>query len=136
MFLLVDRCSINSHVIIFHIFSYILANCRTFPPSRIGYLTLMFKIKFSQIFANSRKFSQILVINSLNNILAHYRTISRSPPCLRGDSDGGISLQKVQQGGISCCWVCTPCAENEFLVDPSICKSCPRGWWPSQDLTG
>lgn len=47
---------------------------------------------------------------------------------------------RVQEGvgsdGITCCWVCVPCKENEIVVDEAHCQACDLGWWPNSQQTG
>ena len=44
-------------------------------------------------------------------------------------------IKRVQQGD-TCCWVCTPCDPDSFVVDEYSCRSCPGGWWPTDDRRG
>nr|XP_005280474.1 metabotropic glutamate receptor 1 isoform X1 [Chrysemys picta bellii] len=53
-----------------------------------------------------------------------------SEPCLKGQ------IKVIRKGEVSCCWICTPCKENEFVQDEFTCKACDLGWWPNADLTG
>ena len=45
-------------------------------------------------------------------------------------------LQAIQTGGVKCCWVCSACKLNEFLLDEFTCEACPPGWLPNENLTG
>ncbi|XP_077866543.1 metabotropic glutamate receptor 1 [Saccoglossus kowalevskii] len=51
-----------------------------------------------------------------------------SPPCPMGQIK---NIQNTQ-----CCWVCTPCKDNEYLLDEFNCVACRKGWWPNGTLTG
>ncbi|XP_046583358.1 metabotropic glutamate receptor 1-like [Haliotis rubra] len=45
-------------------------------------------------------------------------------------------LGHVMQGkDIGCCWVCTPCKDNEIVRDNVTCMPCDRGWRPNFDLS-
>uniref|UniRef100_A0A0B7B0T2 G-protein coupled receptors family 3 profile domain-containing protein n=3 Tax=Arion vulgaris TaxID=1028688 RepID=A0A0B7B0T2_9EUPU len=51
-----------------------------------------------------------------------------SEPCKRGQA------KKVK--GVACCWICTPCLENEILVDNNTdCNPCDLGMWPNVNKT-
>ncbi|GAU92916.1 hypothetical protein RvY_04932-2 [Ramazzottius varieornatus] len=52
-----------------------------------------------------------------------------SKPCRRGE------VKAIQTGGVKCCWVCTACKLNEFLLDEFTCEACPPGWLPNENLT-
>ncbi|XP_070568878.1 metabotropic glutamate receptor 1-like [Ptychodera flava] len=51
-----------------------------------------------------------------------------SPPCPKGQ------IKNIQNN--QCCWVCTPCKENEYLLNDFKCEACSKGWWPDESLTG
>ncbi|XP_077139184.1 metabotropic glutamate receptor 1 isoform X1 [Ranitomeya variabilis] len=53
-----------------------------------------------------------------------------SDPCSKGQ------IKVIRKGEVSCCWICTPCKENEFVQDEFTCKACDLGWWPNPGLTG
>ncbi|XP_068088084.1 metabotropic glutamate receptor 1 isoform X3 [Hyperolius riggenbachi] len=53
-----------------------------------------------------------------------------SDPCSKGQ------IKVIRKGEVSCCWICTPCKENEFVHDEFTCTACDLGWWPNPDLTG
>nr|XP_033791519.1 metabotropic glutamate receptor 1 [Geotrypetes seraphini] len=53
-----------------------------------------------------------------------------SDPCSKGQ------IKVIRKGEVSCCWICTPCKENEFMQDEFTCKACDLGWWPNAELTG
>ncbi|KAK7108134.1 hypothetical protein V1264_015925 [Littorina saxatilis] len=53
-----------------------------------------------------------------------------SQPC-----GAGFVKQGVGSDGIQCCWVCTPCKDNEIVVDEAHCKACRLGWWPNDNKT-
>lgn len=38
-----------------------------------------------------------------------------------------------KQQGDTCCWICVPCADSEFAIDPFTCADCPAGHWPMHD---
>ncbi|XP_002738356.1 metabotropic glutamate receptor 8-like [Saccoglossus kowalevskii] len=38
--------------------------------------------------------------------------------------------------GEKCCWVCTKCAEYEYLPDHATCEDCGPGFWPNDTKTG
>lgn len=38
-----------------------------------------------------------------------------------------------KQQGDTCCWICDPCADSEYVADPSTCADCPAGAWPNDD---
>ncbi|XP_045197998.1 metabotropic glutamate receptor 1-like [Mercenaria mercenaria] len=42
-------------------------------------------------------------------------------------------IKKVHD--IACCWVCTPCQDNEIIIDSETCLPCSLGWWPNPNLT-
>ncbi|CAH1799891.1 unnamed protein product [Owenia fusiformis] len=52
-----------------------------------------------------------------------------SQPCPKGQ------VKKIQQSRDHCCWLCSPCKENEILLDESTCQPCAKGWWPNAELT-
>lgn len=51
-----------------------------------------------------------------------------------------MSLQLYQvTGGAEtsyCCWMCVECEENEYLINETLCQTCPKGSWPNRDKTG
>ncbi|XP_077977651.1 metabotropic glutamate receptor 1-like [Glandiceps talaboti] len=51
-----------------------------------------------------------------------------SPPCPKGQ------IKNIQN--TPCCWVCTPCKDNEYLLDDFSCVACGEGRWPNDSLTG
>ncbi|KAK7891603.1 hypothetical protein WMY93_023566 [Mugilogobius chulae] len=51
-----------------------------------------------------------------------------SEPCSRGE------IKVIRKGEVSCCWICTPCKDNEFVQDEFTCKACELGWWPNELL--
>nr|DBA26855.1 TPA: hypothetical protein GDO54_011061 [Pyxicephalus adspersus] len=51
----------------------------------------------------------------------------------KGDAPG---RKVIRKGEVSCCWICTPCKENEFVQDEFTCTACDLGWWPNPGLTG
>ncbi|OCT77909.1 metabotropic glutamate receptor 1 isoform X1 [Xenopus laevis] len=53
-----------------------------------------------------------------------------SDPCSKGE------IKVIRKGEVSCCWICTPCKENEFVQDEFTCKACDLGAWPNPGLTG
>ncbi|XP_028653717.1 metabotropic glutamate receptor 1-like isoform X2 [Erpetoichthys calabaricus] len=53
-----------------------------------------------------------------------------SDPCSKGQ------IKVIRKGEVSCCWICTPCKENEFVHDEFTCKACELGYWPNEELTG
>ncbi|XP_069091252.1 metabotropic glutamate receptor 1 [Pleurodeles waltl] len=53
-----------------------------------------------------------------------------SDPCSKGQ------IKVIRKGEVSCCWICTPCKENEYVQDEFTCKACDLGWWPTLELTG
>uniref|UniRef100_A0A3B4BGW1 G-protein coupled receptors family 3 profile domain-containing protein n=1 Tax=Periophthalmus magnuspinnatus TaxID=409849 RepID=A0A3B4BGW1_9GOBI len=53
-----------------------------------------------------------------------------SEPCSRGE------IKVIRKGEVSCCWICTPCKDNEFVQDEFTCKACELGWWPNELLEG
>ncbi|OCT79935.1 hypothetical protein XELAEV_18026749mg [Xenopus laevis] len=53
-----------------------------------------------------------------------------SDPCSKGE------IKVIRKGEVSCCWICTPCKENEFVQDEFTCKACDLGAWPNAGLTG
>ncbi|CAI5454294.1 unnamed protein product [Caenorhabditis angaria] len=52
-----------------------------------------------------------------------------SLPCERGYKK---QLIKDEQ----CCWACSKCDDNEFLVGETHCEKCALGWWPNKTRTG
>lgn len=44
--------------------------------------------------------------------------------------------QVIRKGEVSCCWICTACKDNEYVLDEFTCKACELGWWPSVELEG
>lgn len=68
-----------------------------------------------------------------NNSLVPYNPLIPesvcSRPCPRGQA------KKIQSDSVACCWVCVPCARNQYLLDEYTCKDCDLGWWPNDDLT-
>lgn len=50
-----------------------------------------------------------------------------SEPCPIGHS-------KVQRDQF-CCWICIPCASNEYLADAFTCKDCEDGFRPSENMS-
>lgn len=59
------------------------------------------------------------------------------------DSDSVISSclcvwskQVIRKGEVSCCWICTPCKDNEIVQDEFTCRTCELGWWPDPELEG
>uniref|UniRef100_A0A8C6TIB5 Metabotropic glutamate receptor 1 n=1 Tax=Neogobius melanostomus TaxID=47308 RepID=A0A8C6TIB5_9GOBI len=53
-----------------------------------------------------------------------------SEPCSKGE------IKVIRKGEVSCCWICTPCKDNEFVQDEFTCKACELGWWPDPHLEG
>ncbi|XP_069462798.1 metabotropic glutamate receptor 1 isoform X2 [Ambystoma mexicanum] len=53
-----------------------------------------------------------------------------SEPCSKGQ------IKVIRKGEVSCCWICTPCKENEYVQDEFTCKACDLGWWPTLELMG
>ncbi|KAJ4918921.1 hypothetical protein JOQ06_000794 [Pogonophryne albipinna] len=51
-----------------------------------------------------------------------------SEPCSRGQ------IKVIRKGVVSCCWICTPCKDNEVVQDEFTCKACEIGWWPDEQL--
>lgn len=47
-----------------------------------------------------------------------------------------VCVQMIQTVETPCCWVCTPCKEDQYLVDESTCKTCPDGWRPNDEQNG
>ncbi|XP_076445848.1 LOW QUALITY PROTEIN: metabotropic glutamate receptor 5-like [Babylonia areolata] len=47
----------------------------------------------------------------------------------------GFVKQGVRSEVITCCWVCTPCKDNEIVVEEDHCSSCELGWWPNENKT-
>ncbi|CAN0145280.1 unnamed protein product, partial [Lampetra fluviatilis] len=45
-------------------------------------------------------------------------------------------IRVIRKGEVSCCWVCTPCKDNEFVLDDFTCQACRLGWWPNAQLAG
>lgn len=45
------------------------------------------------------------------------------------------SFQNIETN-IKCCWKCTKCEDNEIMLDEETCKTCSKGWWPNEDLSG
>lgn len=46
------------------------------------------------------------------------------------------SFQNVHSETLKCCWTCTECKKNEYLLDEYTCKACALGYWPNENLTG
>ncbi|CAL8274670.1 unnamed protein product [Merluccius merluccius] len=53
-----------------------------------------------------------------------------SEPCSKGQ------IKVIRKGEVSCCWICTACKDNEFVLDEFTCKACDLGWWPNDELEG
>ncbi|XP_010876824.1 metabotropic glutamate receptor 1b isoform X3 [Esox lucius] len=53
-----------------------------------------------------------------------------SEPCSKGE------IKVIRKGEVSCCWICTPCKDNEIVQDEFTCKACDLGWWPDSELEG
>ncbi|KAL0969793.1 hypothetical protein UPYG_G00232380 [Umbra pygmaea] len=53
-----------------------------------------------------------------------------SEPCSKGE------IKVIRKGEVSCCWICTPCKDNEIVQDEFTCKACDLGWWPDPELEG
>ncbi|CAN0351470.1 unnamed protein product [Lampetra planeri] len=53
-----------------------------------------------------------------------------SEACGRGQ------IRVIRKGELSCCWVCTPCKDNEIVQDDFTCLACRQGSWPDHDLKG
>uniref|UniRef100_A0A8C4NNS6 Glutamate receptor, metabotropic 5b n=1 Tax=Eptatretus burgeri TaxID=7764 RepID=A0A8C4NNS6_EPTBU len=53
-----------------------------------------------------------------------------SAPCTLGH------IRVIKKGEVSCCWICTPCKDNEYILDDFTCKPCELGSWPNPKLTG
>ncbi|MBN3311122.1 GRM1 protein, partial [Amia calva] len=51
-----------------------------------------------------------------------------SEPCSKGQ------IKVIRKGEVSCCWICTPCKDNEYVQDEFTCKACDLGWWPDLEL--
>ncbi|TRY83460.1 hypothetical protein DNTS_016205 [Danionella cerebrum] len=51
-----------------------------------------------------------------------------SEPCSKGE------IKVIRKGEVSCCWICTPCKDNEYVQDEFTCKACELGWWPDEEL--
>lgn len=69
---------------------------------------------------------------NLTGLVAYNPSIPESVcsrPCPRGQA------KKIQSDSVACCWVCVPCARNQYLLDEYTCKDCDLGWWPKEDLT-
>ncbi|XP_076466154.1 uncharacterized protein LOC143297622 [Babylonia areolata] len=47
----------------------------------------------------------------------------------------GFVKQGVVSDGLTCCWVCTPCQDNEIVVDEAHCSPCALGRWPNDNKT-
>ena len=45
-------------------------------------------------------------------------------------------VQVIRKGEVSCCWICTACKDNEYVLDEFTCKVCDIGWWPKDELEG
>lgn len=43
---------------------------------------------------------------------------------------------KIMQAGDTCCWICNPCKDQEFVLDEFHCQKCDDGWWPTPNKTG
>ncbi|KAL4233562.1 Metabotropic glutamate receptor 1 [Mactra antiquata] len=64
------------------------------------------------------------------------------PPHNKGHATKSICSEECERGYIkkvhdnfACCWVCTPCRENEIMIDSETCLPCNLGWWPNANLT-
>uniref|UniRef100_A0A8C7HFU3 Metabotropic glutamate receptor 1 n=1 Tax=Oncorhynchus kisutch TaxID=8019 RepID=A0A8C7HFU3_ONCKI len=53
-----------------------------------------------------------------------------SVPCSKGE------IKVIRKGEVSCCWICTPCKDNEIVQDEFTCRTCELGWWPDPELEG
>ncbi|CAB1335547.1 unnamed protein product [Coregonus sp. 'balchen'] len=53
-----------------------------------------------------------------------------SEPCSKGE------IKVIRKGEVSCCWICTPCKDNEIVQDEFTCRTCELGWWPDPELEG
>ena len=49
-----------------------------------------------------------------------------SEPCGHGQ------IKRVHEGD-ACCWVCTTCPDNEYVLNEFACQACEVGWWPTED---
>ncbi|KAK3576047.1 hypothetical protein CHS0354_036325 [Potamilus streckersoni] len=72
----------------------------------------------------------------MNDSDVYWPTRGFTPPIKSTCSDAcprGF-VKKIHRN-IACCWVCTPCEDNEIMMDSYTCKPCNRGWWPNENLT-
>ncbi|XP_022654020.1 metabotropic glutamate receptor 5-like isoform X3 [Varroa destructor] len=53
-----------------------------------------------------------------------------SNPCPKGQ------VKNVHSETLKCCWTCTECKKNEYVLDEYTCKACALGYWPNENLTG
>nr|XP_032832666.1 metabotropic glutamate receptor 5-like [Petromyzon marinus] len=62
------------------------------------------------------------------------RSIGVKSVCSEACGRGQIRV--IRKGELSCCWVCTPCKDNEIVQDDFTCLACRQGSWPDHDLKG
>lgn len=44
--------------------------------------------------------------------------------------------RKINKNGDTCCWVCVPCAKNQYLKNETTCADCEVGYMPTENYTG
>ncbi|KAG7155867.1 Metabotropic glutamate receptor 5-like [Homarus americanus] len=42
----------------------------------------------------------------------------------------------VESGDEKCCWICTLCDKDEYLMNETTCQRCTPGYWPNTNKTG
>ncbi|ESO92203.1 hypothetical protein LOTGIDRAFT_121187, partial [Lottia gigantea] len=73
----------------------------------------------------------------MNEPLIHWPSIKGSSSltpesiCSRPCPKGHVKDVK----GVTCCWACIPCKENETVVDETTCQACAAGLWPNHNLS-
>ncbi|XP_050730060.1 LOW QUALITY PROTEIN: uncharacterized protein LOC127005337 [Eriocheir sinensis] len=72
----------------------------------------------------------------INHTLVEFNTLDSQPPISVCSDPCRYNEFKSGDGTQMCCWVCTPCLENQYLKNETACEDCQPGYTPNLNMTG